>query len=673
MSSKTGDVVADEVVSTDHSSTKPAIPQKDQVTERLKKINDPTRQADIERFSKKEEKATEITETAEAVADEKAPQKRVGSLIGAWDAVLNASKVSINDKIDNTRKETNSPFKMTHGSGKVQSIIGEFEKLFVHKAATKEEVTASVKAASHRINQSDLIWPSSPSKSNAPETFEIGSTHVYKLDDLQSLSTDGRDMGPSIILLEKMLADNQGKPLVLSSGVYGMKEGKPAIDTTAVALQGDDGKIYIALTVNAAKNFGYNEVDDTAFGVHKISAFFAHDTPGAELLSSMQLLQREVNIVEKEHSYAASVFNNELLLGNPPALNAALADSEVNPTFGSGVDDSSTRISSPSLSTTVSEDAAQQDALASHSPPQLSNVPIVAAVGAVGAAGAVAAVAAAGSSPPRAPLKRLIAPPISPPAPVVVTSASVEESSSPDMSYSTASSASSSVNFPHDNVTTSVPTVLDDEVIEHAVKPLSAAAVPAQEIVTAPVLPVKLVEEPVNSLDVEPVHVTAAPALDQMESSPLDACSALPDAATSNITDPARDIDHVDADVDAAAGADAAVVTPQESPPPEPIQSWNPRSVMYENTLYYWDPYRGTYSLEQVEVVYDPPVLKGPFTSPPSWFSRKLKPKARQVKVEEPEPLEADDVRQIIHDDVTYEWDEVAKAYYPLNMKLDIK
>ena len=661
MSSKTGDVVTDEVVPTDHSSTKPAIPQKDQLTERLKKMSDPT-------------------ETAEAVADEKAPQKRVGSLIGAWDAVLNASKVSINDKIDNTRKETNSPFKMTHGSGKVQSIIGEFEKLFVHKAATKEEVTASVKAASHRINQSDLIWPSSPSKKHAPETFEIGSTHVYKLDDLQSLSTDGRDMGPSIILLEKMLADNQGKPLVLSSGVYGMKEGKPAIDTTAVALQGDDGKIYIALTVNAAKNFGYNKVDDTAFGVHKISAFFAHDTPGAELLDSMQLLQREVNIVEKEHSYAASVFNNELMLGNPPAPNAALADSEVNPTFDSGVDDSSTRISSPSLSTTVSEEAAQQDALASHSPPQLSNVPIVAAVGAVGAAGAagaVAAVAASGSSPPRAPLKRLIAPAISPPAPVVVTSASVEESSSPDMSYSTASSASSSVNFPHDTVTTSVPTVLDDEVTEHTMKPLSAAAVPAQEIVTAPVLPVKVVEEPVKSLDVEPVHIAPAPALDQMESSPLDACStaALPDAATSAITDPALDKDLVDADVDvdAAAGADAAAVTPQESPPPEPIQSWNPRSVMYENTLYYWDPYRGTYSLQQVEVVYDPPVLKAPFTSPPSWFSRKLKPKARQVKVEEPEPLEADDVRQIIHDDVTYEWDEVAKAYYPLNMKLDIK
>ena len=51
-----------------------------------------------------------------------------------------------------------------------------------------------------------------------------------------------------------------------------------------------------------------------------------------------------------------------------------------------------------------------------------------------------------------------------------------------------------------------------------------------------------------------------------------------------------------------------------------------------------------------------------------------LKPKAKEVPVvEEPEPLEADDVRQIIHDDVTYEWDEVSRAYYPLNMKLDIK
>ena len=676
--------MADDVVPTDQSPIKTAIPQKDQVTERLRKINDPTRQADLERISRLEATATESTGTAETAADEKAPQKRVGSLIGAWDAVLNASKVSINDKIDNTRKETNSPFKMTHGSGKVQSIIGEFEKLFVHKAATKEEVTASVKAASHRINQSDLIWPSSPTKKNAPETFEIGSTHVYKLDDLQSLSTDGRDMGPSIILLEQMLADNQGKPVVLSSGVYGMKEGKPAIDTTAVALQGDDGKIYIALTVSAAKSFGYNKVEDTAFGVHKISAFFAHDTPGAELLSSMQLLQREVNIVEKEHSYTASVFNNELMLGSPPAPYAPQTDTGVNPTSEGAVDDQSTRISSPSLSTTISDDATLQDALASHSPPQQSSLPIAAAV----ATGAAATVAAVAISPVRAPLKRLIAPPITPTDPVVVTP-SVEESSSPDMSYSTASSADSPVTSPHEQSRAVVPAVMEPVVAENAAKPVSAVAVPVPvqgivKVVEALPLPVvKIDEDPVKTLIAEPVKTfPPTPPIDEVKVSPLSAASAQPATITAAVATPPLedpretycddDVD-IEADVDAVAGLDASTNTPQESPPPEPIQSWNPRSVMYENTLYYWDPYRGTYSLKQVEVVYDPPVLKGPFTSPPSWFSRMLKPKTKQIPVEEPEPLEADDVRQIIHDDVTYEWDEVSRAYYPLNMKLDIK
>ena len=678
--------MADDVVPTDQSPIKTAIPQKDQVTERLRKINDPTRQADLERISRLEATATESTGTAETAADEKAPQKRVGSLIGAWDAVLNASKVSINDKIDNTRKETNSPFKMTHGSGKVQSIIGEFEKLFVHKAATKEEVTASVKAASHRINQSDLIWPSSPTKKNAPETFEIGSTHVYKLDDLQSLSTDGRDMGPSIILLEQMLADNQGKPVVLSSGVYGMKEGKPAIDTTAVALQGDDGKIYIALTVSAAKSFGYNKVEDTAFGVHKISAFFAHDTPGAELLSSMQLLQREVNIVEKEHSYTASVFNNELMLGSPPAPYAPQTDTGVNPTSEGAVDDQSTRISSPSLSTTISDDATLQDALASHSPPQQSSLPIAAAV----ATGAAATVAAVAISPVRAPLKRLIAPPITPTDPVVVTP-SVEESSSPDMSYSTASSADSPVTSPHEQSRAVVPAVMEPVVAENAAKPVSAVAVPVPvpvqgivKVVEALPLPVvKIDEDPVKTLIAEPVKTfPPTPPIDEVKVSPLSAASAQPATITAAVATPPLedpretycddDVD-IEADVDAVAGLDASTNTTQESPPPEPIQSWNPRSVMYENTLYYWDPYRGTYSLKQVEVVYDPPVLKGPFTSPPSWFSRMLKPKTKQIPVEEPEPLEADDVRQIIHDDVTYEWDEVSRAYYPLNMKLDIK
>ena len=208
-------------------------------------------------------------------------------------------------------------------------------------------------------------------------------------------------------------------------------------------------------------------------------------------------------------------------------------------------------------------------------------------------------------------------------------------------------------------------------------EPVGIVAVPEHDIVKVaeapPLLVEKIVEEPSKTLKAEPVQVPVTTAIDVVEVKPL-STSAQPAPFVKAIATPPLD-DHVDtdADVDAVAGADAAALTPQESPPPEPIQSWNPRSVMYEDTLYYWDPYRGTYSLKQVEVIYDPPVLKGPFTSPPSWFSRMLKPKAKQVPVEEPEPLEADDVRQIIHDDVTYEWDEVSRAYYPLNMKLDIK
>lgn len=335
--------------------------QKELSLERLRKLkNDPSRQGDLERLRKEVTEPPPIAEVLEPIQDDKAvktPPKRVGSLLGAWDAVLNASKVTISDKIDHTRKETNTPFKMTDGSGKVQSIIGDWEKIVMQKAATKEEVNESVKAAQCRIKQMDSVWPASPPKRNSAETFGIGSTHVYKLSELLGLSQDGADLCSSIRTLERLLAESNGKPVVLSTGVYGEKEGRPSINTTAVALQGEDGEAYIAVTVTVAKGHGYKN-DDHVFGVHKISVFLSNDTLG----ESMPLLRREVNIVERENSYANTVFTKGLLQESPLGINTALTDQESPMFLKSAEDDtitsltplSSTRVSSPSHSPCVS-------------------------------------------------------------------------------------------------------------------------------------------------------------------------------------------------------------------------------------------------------------------------------------------------------------------------------
>jgi hypothetical protein len=664
MEGKTNDV-SEEVNSSDNSPrrTRPNDPtdsQKEQSLERLKKIkNDPSRQVDLERLRK------EIT--GSAIPDDKSlnpPPTKRGSLVGAWDAVLNASKVSINDKIDSTRKETNSPFKMTDGTGKVQSIIGEWEKLFVQKTATNEEVTNCVKGAQHRIKQADIIWPNSPAKKNAAEMFEIGSTHVYKLEDLQTLSQGGVDVSPSVLLLEKLLADNSGRPLVLSSGVYGGKEGKPAISTTAIALIAEDGKAYIGLTVNVAKGHGYAN-DDTAYGIHKISVFLTNDTPGGDhLLSSIQLLQREINVVRKDTAYVSTAFDGYLISDDQEVLTSA-TDTEIkSPTFESAAE------SAVSSMTPVSSTVASHPSVPIKVVEAVGAATIIPLAATAAVVGVPAVVAASASSAPRAVPAVSPAPPVvaaASPAPPVVSAPSPAPVQPIPVKIV---DAPSPPNIP--NLVT--PTVSRPLPVSRLATPFPgtpAAPAPAADsvvtvakpLVPSGTSPVNLtprraeVAQPVVVEKEEPVVKTA---VEEIKVEEPEVVAAAPDL---EVTEPPAEVA-------------PAVVPEVEEPPrlvavPNQTESWVPRSVKFHNRLYYWDPYRGTYSATPLDIVYNPPLPKPKLVpvQKPSWVTRKPSwaPK-NPFKAKKAAPA-----HKIMLEGQIYEWDERSSAYYPKNFKIDIK
>ena len=69
-----------------------------------------------------------------------------------------------------------------------------------------------------------------------------------------------------------MLSQNGGRAVALRSGLYALKDGKkPPIDITAVALMGEDGHTFVALTINVIK--GINSVKDPLAKVGSIAIF----------------------------------------------------------------------------------------------------------------------------------------------------------------------------------------------------------------------------------------------------------------------------------------------------------------------------------------------------------------------------------------------------------------
>lgn len=85
------------------------------------------------------------------LASSSSPETHAGSVKGTWSDVLKETKKTENEKLDNTRKLTLTPFLMTQGSGLVKDRIDGFEKLFFQTGETIEQVCPRGSPGGYRL------------------------------------------------------------------------------------------------------------------------------------------------------------------------------------------------------------------------------------------------------------------------------------------------------------------------------------------------------------------------------------------------------------------------------------------------------------------------------------------------------------------------------------------
>ena len=182
----------------------------------------------------------------------------INNLKDIWSDALQASKMSEQDKLDVTKKNTISPFLVTDGSGLVRDRIGEYEKLFMQSRSTVEQFNATVAAGYSGIATGALCG-----KDDLEDIFELGSTKLYRIEQL--ISKD------RALLLRDYVQENGKTLCALPCGVYGdEKTYTRLLDITAVAIvsETDENDIYLALTISLA--VGQHEAYTEAYGRKKV-------------------------------------------------------------------------------------------------------------------------------------------------------------------------------------------------------------------------------------------------------------------------------------------------------------------------------------------------------------------------------------------------------------------
>ena len=190
-----------------------------------------------------EEKAVSMTaRTSLLVPETPSPAQGRTTAKIRWDEVMNKSKSSEQQRLESVKQQTYKGYRVDElGSGYVKDQIGEWEKLFMLRQATDEQVASTAAEGYRKLAQMNL-----QQASGDVLTIEDGSTSVFRLSDL--VDTD------RVSLIQRLIRQAGGRSAPLRSGLYALEDGKkPPIDIIAVAIMGEDGQCFVALTVNVIK------------------------------------------------------------------------------------------------------------------------------------------------------------------------------------------------------------------------------------------------------------------------------------------------------------------------------------------------------------------------------------------------------------------------------------
>jgi len=201
---------------------------------------------------------------------------------------MNKSKSSEQQRLESVKQQTYKGYRVDElGSGYVKDQIGEWEKLFMLRQATEEQVASTAaegfrKLATMSLQQSvgDVV------------NVEDGSTSVFRLSDL--VDTD------RVSLIQRLIRQAGGRSAPLRSGLYALEDGKkPPIDITAVAIMGDDGQCFVALTVNVIKGMVKELTSRDNMGKEAGRAYGVKRVVVTTLDSDLPLLQKLFNITPR--------------------------------------------------------------------------------------------------------------------------------------------------------------------------------------------------------------------------------------------------------------------------------------------------------------------------------------------------------------------------------------
>ena len=156
---------------------------------------------------------------------------------------------------------------------KVKNLVGEWENVIMQNDSSIDDISNTARVGLQRLRQMNNNNagantkaaagqnqpPPPPASAPRPdsEVFHAGSTRVYKLSDVFGDSATANN-------IQRSLTGTGGTPVILPCGVRTNDNNeRPPFDVTAVAIQNEEGVVYVAMTINVMKGA---TMDPRAYG-----------------------------------------------------------------------------------------------------------------------------------------------------------------------------------------------------------------------------------------------------------------------------------------------------------------------------------------------------------------------------------------------------------------------
>ena len=203
-------------------------------------------------------------------------EKYEGSKIkGSWETVMQKQQMSEQERRASHLKSELDP--LTQASRiKVKSLVGEWENVIMQNDSSIDDISNTARVGLQRLRQMNNNVGQNTTKTAAgmqnqgqgqaqpqrpdSEVFLAGSTRVYKLSDVFGDSATANN-------IQRSLTGTGGVPVILPCGVHTTDTNeRPPFDVTAVAIQNEEGVVYVAMTINVMKGA---TMDPRAYGTNQ--------------------------------------------------------------------------------------------------------------------------------------------------------------------------------------------------------------------------------------------------------------------------------------------------------------------------------------------------------------------------------------------------------------------